>query len=54
MATKKTKKSRLTVQNVKLKKAEGILTGDAKWKGKKYYAVLIPLDGLKEAETKES
>ena len=57
MATKKPKKPkkrRMTVDDVQMVKADGVLRGTVKRGGKKYLTIMIPLDGVKEAEVKES
>lgn len=46
----KPKELRLSLKDVKMVKADGVLIGDARYKGRKYRTVLIPLDRLQEAK----
>lgn len=40
----------MTVDDVQMLKADGVLRGTVKRRGKKYLTIMIPLDGVKEAK----
>lgn len=52
MITKKPKPKelRLSLRDVKMVRADGILIGHVKHGGKRYRTIMVPLDGLKEVK----